>query len=137
MDGLKRACKTCTKDYVPNTSKRDVSNIEKECTKCGRLLMSRCFAYRRRSEDHLSPFCRTCAARKHGFPTASEADAFEISMDQIVIEATKKLIAKYNQPYTIVIEQHRIEFEELVQKMMLRQGLLGDWKQPVWMSYEE
>lgn len=123
-DGLTYVCAECIPKYEARAkkAKKDLSNLEKTCLSCNRLLSSRMYVYDQNTKDKLRDTCRTCCCFKKGTPSILEIEEYETLIKSFMKEALESLD----------IEKNRSEFEHFVWKKMLISGLLNKWKQPIW-----
>lgn len=123
-DGLTYVCAECIPKYEARAkkAKKNLSNLEKTCSSCNRILSSRMYVYDQNTEDKLRNSCRTCSCFKQGVPSPSEIEHYESSIKSFMIEGLKSLD----------IEKNRSEFEHFVWKKMIISGLSNKWKQPIW-----
>jgi len=124
-DGLTYVCAECIPKYEAREKKpkKNLSNLNKQCDKCNRVLSSRMYLYDQNTEDRLRSSCRTCCAYK-GKSIPSAAEIFEY--ESFIKNVSKRGAQKYD---TI---KNRSEFEQYVWKSLSKSELGNKWKAPVW-----
>ena len=117
-DGLTYVCAECIPTYEAREKKqkKDLSDIEKICSSCGRNLTSRMYLYDQNSDDRLRASCRTCSC----FRGSEKPSLYE------VLSFINDGLSRFN------LEMNRSEFEQFIWKKMLASGLLVKWRPPAW-----
>lgn len=124
-DGLTYTCRVCIPLYAaaPKRPKTDLSVVEKKCSNCERTLNARAFSYNQQSEDKLTDSCRVCRMFRKGKPSIEQVQEFELAMSKIYSESMEIFDHEFD----------RSQFEAFVYTKMIDEGLLENWKPPVWM----
>jgi|694.fasta_scaffold118549_3 hypothetical protein len=124
-DGLTYVCAECIPKYEARDKKpkKNLSNINKQCDKCNRVLPSRMYLYDQNTDDRLRSSCRTCSAyRGKSVPSPDEIREYETFIKKVSLNASK----------IYDIYKQRSELEHYVNVRLISSGLSKKWKPPVW-----
>jgi hypothetical protein len=124
-DGLTYVCAECIPKYEAREKKpkKNLSNLNKQCDQCQRILSSRMFLYDQNTDDRLRSSCRTCCAYKgKTSPSLDEIFEYESFIKKVSLRGVQKYDAIKN----------RSEFEQYVWKSLSKSELGKKWKAPVW-----